>query len=84
MMNNNHITIIESDDYRDEEESLKRDPIVIAMAKECDDVPEAGLEGYQFTMAALREYRRRGGTQAHSIGSVARAIRALLKRERNA
>lgn len=80
-------TVIESDDYRKEEAELKADPIVQAMAKEVKNVPREKLcdiEGQPklgFALRALDEYKKRGGVQAKTIGSVARAIMALNKEQ---
>lgn len=70
--------VIESDDYRREEEQLRADPIIQAMAAEIPaTVP---TDGYDFMVRALDEYKRRGGENARSIGGPARAIRAILPR----
>jgi hypothetical protein len=73
--------VIESDDYRQEQETLMADPIVLAMLDELppESIPMEG--GHSFMLAALHEYNARGGTNARSIGSVARALIAL-NRER--
>ena len=77
-----HFAVIESDDYRQEEETLKADPIVIAMTDEIrgDVTPEMCMT-HNFMGHANYEYDRRGGKQAKSIGGVARAIKALLEQE---
>lgn len=74
-------SVIESDDYRKEEEVLKADPIVIAMADEIRNLAPSmrpDMTGHDFMGRANDEYTRQGGTNHRSIGGVARAIRALV------
>jgi hypothetical protein len=68
--------VIMADHYREEEARLVKDPIVIAMAQSLTDNDDLHVSG--FAVGALREYQRRGGTQAASIGSVASALRTIL------
>lgn len=79
--------VIESDEYRQEEERLKADPIVIAMAKEIPKHlrevmvhPDGGAK-FELMMRSNDEYRKRGGQGSQSIGGVARALIALWKQE---
>jgi hypothetical protein len=78
---------IENDDYRSEEEELKADPIVQAMAREAKNAPRhklyhmTGDPRIAFMARALDEYKKRGGTKAKTFGSVARAITALNKEQ---
>jgi hypothetical protein len=73
---------IESDDYREEIEVLKKDPIILDMM---DGLPSAYysvigfFDSFQFMKIAGDEYHRRGGTNAKSIGGPARAMKALYE-----
>jgi hypothetical protein len=72
------IHVIEAEHYREEEETLKADPIILALAAELPaDFPVAELEAWSFISGASEEYQKRGGQDARSIGGPARAIRAL-------
>lgn len=84
--------VIESDKYREEEATLKADPIIVAMAAEIregidagavkiSDFAKDGSAVFGFMSDAGDEYRKRGGTKAESIGGPARAILALLKED---
>ena len=69
------MSILEADHYREEEKSLKDDPIIQKMAAEIPD--DLDLESWDFTLNALDEYQRRGGKLAKSIGGPSRAIKVL-------
>lgn len=75
--------VLESDDYRREQELLQADPIVRAMYREMKEDIDSGalsrheMSGYEFMCSADEEYRSRGGQDARTIGGVARALRAL-------
>ena len=77
--------VIESDDYRQEVEALKADPIIQGMAGELPPDFRALLasgqdfDAWAFTRGASEEYHKRGGENARSIGGPARAIQALVK-----
>lgn len=72
------MNVIEAEHYREEEERLKADPLILALAAELPaDFPVAELESWSFISGAGQEYRNRGGRAARSIGGPARAIRAL-------
>lgn len=71
------ITVIESQDYRDEIEKLKADPIIRDMAFEIPADFEVKLT-HEFMGRAGAEYRDRGGTQARTIGGPARAVIAVI------
>lgn len=72
---------IESDEYRQEVEELKKDPIIIEMYNE---LPAAYynvigfLDSFQFMVRSAQEYRDRGGNPiGRTIGGPAKAIKAL-------
>jgi hypothetical protein len=69
------VTVVQAEHYDGTESALMLDPIVRALAAE---VP-AGFDtsSWSFTVGALDEYKRRGGTIPCHIGGVAAAIRAL-------
>jgi len=63
--------------YREEQETLAADPIVIAMEK---GLPQGmDLRGHHegLMQQALREYHKRGGQNAQSIGGVLEALRLI-------
>ena len=85
------MSIIESDDYREEVATLREDPIIQEMAAELPDnwrvfALNEGTDQarHAFMMNALDEYKERGGTQARSIGGPVRAIIAILKEKEEA
>lgn len=82
------MTPIEADHYREEVANLKVDPIVIKLSDELWEAPQFikdelwdhnGEPTHRMHLGVNREYRVRGGTQAHTIGGVARAITTLHK-----
>lgn len=80
--------VIESQDYRDEEELLMQDSHVKNMVDEIlethtgDPLAEFfhddGTPRHEFMGIANVEYESRGGTANRSLGGVGRAIRRLL------
>ena len=85
-MSESHVTVIESDRYRQEEQALVADPIITRMAGDVIRV-EGGLDlaivaasRTDFTTVALRGYTSLGGDQHFSIGGPARAIQATLRK----
>lgn len=84
------MTSIVSAEYHQEYAALAADPIVQAMAVGLAAVPldEISWAGYlpseprspkhTFMMAALTEYKARGGTQSKTIGGVATALLRIL------
>lgn len=75
---------IVSDEYRAEDEALRNDPIIKAMAlglanvKRADIAHEDGTPRFEFMLAARDEYRSRGGQNQMSMGGAARALLALI------
>lgn len=77
-----------SNEYREARASLADDPIVVAMAAEAAALPLAelvtsdGTPHLGFSIATLKEYRRRGGNgRAKGMGDVGYAIVDLLTRD---
>ncbi|AYR03461.1 hypothetical protein SEA_POPCICLE_83 [Mycobacterium phage Popcicle] len=76
---------IEARHYEETRVRLTEDPIVKAMAEELHGVPREHLvhdDGttprFEFTLAANREYAKRGGTDGGHIGAIAEAILRLI------
>ncbi len=58
---------------------LLKDEIVKQMASEIpEDFDIEEMEGWEFMMNALEEYRNRGGKNAAHMGSVAEAIKRIV------
>ncbi|ASJ79786.1 hypothetical protein KIY85_gp84 [Mycobacterium phage Heffalump] len=83
-----HMTVIESADYAANRKELQADPIVCALTIELFHAPEGtlatlthddGSPNFAFMQAVNREYAKRGGNGAESIGAVAHAILANLE-----
>jgi hypothetical protein len=72
----NKIICIEAQHYRDEEEVLKKDPIILDMVKSLPD--DVDLDDYNLELRANKVYEKRGGTNVSSLGGVMRAIRAIF------
>ncbi|QXO13364.1 hypothetical protein SEA_TROOPER_87 [Mycobacterium phage Trooper] len=80
-----HMTVIAAAHYEENYAKLQRDPIVVAMSVEMNGAP-AGVKAswthdgdiesptFEFMQIANREFDRRGGTGAESIGAVAKAL----------
>ena len=70
--------------YGQEVAALVKDPIIVAMAVGLKGVPKDelahadGTPRFTFMLAANKEFASRGGKGAGSMGSVARALLALL------
>lgn len=81
--------MIVSDEYRDEYDALIADPTLQKLADEVRGAVAAevlslsDLTGWTFMASASDEYHKRGGTEAHSIGGPAEAIRALVDPDYN-
>lgn len=79
--------MIESEKYRVEEDRLKADPIVKALAgdvpraKRADLVDKDGSPSWEFMQSANAEYHKRGGAASESLGGIGRAIVALWREE---
>lgn len=76
-------TILKSEKYVQELNSLKKDPIIMGMAMEIigpmHDSPDEKFKEWVFISSASKEYHRRGGKNALSIGGPAAAILELVK-----
>jgi hypothetical protein len=66
-----------STEYTAELDRLLGDPIIHAMRAELGLELPADVDSSRFMLAALREYHKRGGRNAHSIGGPGRAIAHL-------
>lgn len=77
------MAVLLSDEYRQEAEALRNDPILIGMAKGLTGVTrediahEDGTPRFEFMLAARDEYRSRGGKHQMSMGGAANALLAL-------
>ncbi|AMS01077.1 hypothetical protein SEA_ARCHERNM_83 [Mycobacterium phage ArcherNM] len=78
---------IEAAHYAENRRALQSDPIVVAMSVEMNGAPDhikaswthgEGEPTFEFMQIANREFDRRGGTGAESIGAVAKALLANL------
>lgn len=69
------IGAVVSQEIQDNDRALRNDSFILAMAAEL--APMLPLQRVSMG-AALREYERRGGANAITIGGPARAIAALL------
>lgn len=72
--------------YQDEASALADDPIIHEMARDIFDAEDEHRideisEEWDFIQNARLHYRRRGGKHSSTIGGVARAVRAAVKRE---
>ena len=76
-MSDDKIRIIEAQHYRDEVETLKKDPVIISMAATIPKLDKVEYVSWNFIQAASHEYHYRGGTEALSIGGPAKAVAAL-------
>ncbi|AIS73850.1 hypothetical protein SEA_SNAPTAP_87 [Mycobacterium phage SnapTap] len=81
------MTVIEAAHYGENQRALQQDPIVVAMSVEMNAAPanvkaswthNDGGPTFEFMQIANREFDRRGGTGAESIGAVAKALLANL------
>lgn len=83
------MTVIVDDSYREEQETLKNDPVVQAMAKELEGhwkkggllyfSHASGTPRHEFMGVANTEYHKRGGKNSRSLGGVAKAIIDILQ-----
>ncbi|AHG24312.1 hypothetical protein KIY80_gp86 [Mycobacterium phage Benvolio] len=82
------MTVIEAAHYAENRKKLQHDPIVVAMSVEMNAAPanvkaswthDSGEPTFEFMQIANREFDRRGGTGAESIGAVAKALLANLQ-----
>ena len=73
--------VIEAQSYRDEEERLAADPVIIAMAAAVrdEDIPMFLAEGGNLMNVALHHAHEAGVQGIESIGGPIRAIRRLLR-----
>lgn len=83
------MSMIVSDDDREEEAALMADPILIGMATEFEadvDLSEFyhddGTPRSPFMGVANEEYRKRGGEHSRSLGGVGRALYRLVQAAR--
>lgn len=81
------MSVIVSDNYRNNERRLMFEKIVIDMAHGLRDVDvsdithEDGTPRFNFMQSANAEYHSRGGKDNESIGAVATVLLRLLKGE---
>lgn len=71
--------------YEQTRSALMEDPVILNMLGGLDEVPDSaimhedGTATHEFTLGALDEYRRRGGTVDCHIGGPAQALLRLRK-----
>lgn len=83
--------VIESDEYREEIDQLKKDTILVIMVKQLFEVTNGDpyslrLNSFEFMVAVLKEYTKRCEEQgvpsyAKTIGGPVRAVRELIEEE---
>ena len=79
------MAVLEAREYREAQEALAADEIMVAMAKGLAGVAREELEHegggvrHEFMLAAMREYEARGGkVKSHGMGDYAKALILLL------
>lgn len=79
---------IVSNEYREEHQRLLNEPIIADMAGGLRNVPmsemahDSGTPRHEFMGAANAQYQSRGGDASFSMGGVAEALLALVRKER--